>query len=290
MNRYKNILKDFYGYIQYIAFSFCLLQSASADIKISSENNIENDQYYGGDGSFLCLLVPEYEEYQAASVEGRLIKISTRVGDYVSSGTIVAEQKNNELESMHAIVDAKVAISLSIKKRLSYQLNRAIKDKEIIQSLKADISKRQLETAEDAVNELQYTIEGAEGEIDQYIAERSAIEEKIDTLTIRTNTAGNIAAFYPKLGEYLSVGSPILRLVSERIFVRVAIPASININVGDKFQVTQIGNSGNVVKKDAIVRNISPTPDMAAMLLVETHSLDGEPNYRPGELCRLKIK
>ena len=79
-----------------------------------------------------------------------------------------------------------------------------------------------------------------------------------------------------------------ITLISDRKSIRFAYPANKDINRNDKFRITHIGGNQLETKQNVLVRNITPTPDMASLLLIETNLLSVNNEHRAGELCRVE--
>jgi multidrug resistance efflux pump len=122
----------------------------------------------------------------------------------------------------------------------------------------------------------------ARGHSAERAADASLLEWRIGALEVRAEIGGRVAAEYARPGDAIEAGEPILRIVSDEVSLRFAVPASEASRVA-------VGRSVAIEGSEicAIVRRVAPEIDRAGLVLVETDPIaTGAPV--PGSVVRVR--
>lgn len=233
--------------------------------------------------SYVGLVVTGGEIDVAPEVPGRVAELLVRLGDRVNAGDVVTRLENRGLR--HELARARAARSAAQADvrvaRVRGAHARDLRDR--IAALGDVASGAERSTAEHDAAAAQAQAASARGHSAERAADADLLQWRIEALEVRTEIAGRVAAEYVRRGDAIEAGEPIVRIVSDEVSLRFAVPASDASEVAIGSTVTVDASSAC-----AVVRRIAPEIDRAGMILVETDPLaSGAPV--PGSVVRVRV-
>ncbi|MFP2932408.1 efflux RND transporter periplasmic adaptor subunit, partial [Pyxidicoccus sp. 3LG] len=178
-------------------------------------------------GSLVGVVVSSYTLDLTAQQEGRLHGLKVRLGERVAAGQVLAQL---ELEPLQLALDARQAnlqaaqAELSRTEVLLLQAQRRLeRDARIRQFTAAEA----VESAETEVALAKVNVELTRARLAEAQALLAQASRNLETARIRAPFAGRVTELYQVPGVQVGRATPILRLVSEELKLRFAVPEAV---------------------------------------------------------------
>lgn len=266
----------------------CLL--VNIELAHSETRVLPEAVYYGkNDDHYLCLFVPETMNYVVAATEGWLDVIKPVTGEYIEKDNTIVSMSNQALYTRLQIIESEKMNASTQKESLTLDYENAIEKRDQYRKIKSSIARNQLKDASVSVEQVALSVERVNRDVERYLAEENETKREIASLSVVAPISGFIEQIYPTVGEYLEVGDRVAKISSENFIVRFAVPHTVDIRPGDSVLINELLPKGKVQYLKLIVRNKSRTPDMASMLIVETHATRRTTSHSSGNYCNLSI-
>ena len=156
---------------------------------------------------------PIHDSLVASEVPGRVIRRAVELGDHVKRGKVLVRLDATRLEKDLARVQAEFAEATAQFKLARSQENRArqLFDREILSRGELDEAVARLHSNDGRVGSIQARI--------------ASIEHEISRTTIRAPFAGVVTEVHTEIGEWIDLGSPVLRLSDlKTVEIRLDVP------------------------------------------------------------------
>lgn len=149
----------------------------------------------------------------ASEVEGKVLELQAREGDLVRKGAILARLRKTTMELQR---EASAAQLKEAEARLKLAERSLIRAQELFDS--KVLSQQELDDAF-------FEMTAWQGRAEQLIAAIARIDDDLERCTIRAPFAGSVVAEHTEVGEWISVGAPIVELASmNHLEVKVEVP------------------------------------------------------------------
>jgi RND family efflux transporter MFP subunit len=262
-------------------------------------------------------LVAREEATLSVKVPGRLDRLDVDLGDVVAQGQLLAqvELRDYELEVRQAeafLAQARARLGLpfegqdnhvdpaetSTVQQARARLVEARLNRERLGTLAAQgiLATSELEAAEAAyevaANVYRNALEEANNRMAQLVQRQVEVEiaqKRLIDSTIRAPFAGIVRERLAGVGEYLSVGTPILTLVAiDPLRLRLEIPereaSSVRLD-----QAVRILSDGEPTAYMGMIRRVSPAIDPSTRMLAVEADVPNDGSLRPGEFAQAEI-
>ncbi len=193
-------------------------------------------------------------------VEGRLETLKVRLGERVSAGQTLALLELQPFQLELAGRDAGVQVAEADESRALALVEQARRRMERERRILAFSAAEALETAENEVALAQADLARARGLLAEARVRQAQAARGLEQARIKALFTGIITEFYMQPGVLVSRATPILRLVSEELRLRLAVPESIahTLRLGTRLRVRLETMN---VELTAVVNHISPEID-----------------------------
>lgn len=222
----------------------------------------------------------------ASRVGGKLVALPIPLGGHVRAGEPLAELDDPELELAVRAAAASVSAARSRVERVESDRANARRVSAQTLALGELASGDEREEARHALAQTKADHVGASGQLAAQRVDLLRKQQQLEALRIRADVDGTIALHYRAAGELLRPGDPVVRLVSDEVLVRVAVPEREvgRLHVGTRLRFVAAGDATELI---AVVDHIGPEVDAAGYVLVEARPRDPAP--RPGTSGRAWI-
>jgi RND family efflux transporter MFP subunit len=224
------------------------------------------------------VLLPRRSTEVSAPVPGTLRELPVRLGDHVEAGAVLASFDVRLSALERQIAEAALETANSEREQLRVQQRQAEQRAQRLQELEragvapgSELVDAKFESELGAAR-----VAGADSQVEEQrtrVARLRALEAQS---VVRAPFAGTVAARYVDPGATLSVGEPILRLMSDgEAILRFAIPESARVRPAPEQRVSARVRSRPDLCIEAQIERAAPEIDPASrMLIVEARVLD----------------
>lgn len=230
-------------------------------------------------GSMVGVLVPESEVVLVASGFARLERLDLEVGDAVKKDEVVAEMDvrgdKNELASTTAAWKA----SRAELDRLALELEQARATRSDVEQLEDFVSRAELREQRFAEKLAAARKRSAGASLRQQRSRMDEASARIAEAELRAPFEGVISRRYVDPGATLSIGEPVVQIISETRLVRFAVPEENDgvLALGAKVRVRFIDEG---IELPGEVTTIAPEIEAGARLIVAEARVTLEPAQR----------
>ena len=230
-------------------------------------------------GSMVGVLVPESEVVLVASGFARLERLELEVGDAVKKDEVVAEMDvrgdKNELASTTAAWKA----SRAELDRLALELEQARATRSDVEQLEDFVSRAELREQRFAEKLAAARKRSAGASLRQQRSRMDEASARIAEAELRAPFEGVISRRYVDPGATLSIGEPVVQIISETRLVRFAVPEENDgvLALGAKVRVRFIDEG---IELPGEVTTIAPEIEAGARLIVAEARVTLEPAQR----------
>ena len=216
------------------------------------------------------VVVPRYQVDVASKVDGKLIAIHFGVGDRVPEGALVAELDNKDLQHQARVARKGKNAAGSQARKAKWNKKKAqaaAKEMEQVAKQGAIATSK----ARDARFEAEATraeLSAAQGSASEAYAQADRFVDLVKELSVYAPFEGRVTVLYQSLGQLLPEKRPILRLISEELLLRFAVPQhdAAKLKVGDEVQFVPEGAEDVVT---ATIKRIAPEVGLSKRVMVE---------------------
>ncbi|NTX50751.1 efflux RND transporter periplasmic adaptor subunit [Myxococcus sp. CA039A] len=189
--------------------------------------------------SLVGVVVASYTLDLTSQQEGRLQLLKARLGERVTSGQVVAQLELEPLQLETAARQAQLQATQAEVSRTELLLLQAQQRLKREQSIRQFTAAEAVETAETEVALAKVNVELAQARGAEAKALLDSASRNLETARIRAPFAGRITELYQVPGGLVGRATPILRLVSEELKLRFAVPEHIapTVRAGTLIQV-----------------------------------------------------
>ncbi|RKZ12080.1 hypothetical protein DRQ50_12510 [bacterium] len=230
-----------------------------------------------GESSWVGVVVARHSLDVSSDVQGRVDTVFVDLGSQVVAGDILLRLDERwfriDLDRARSAMQAAVAESTRMSVMVAEAGSRWDRRREAAESW----SREEYDSSRFAVQEAEASLAQAVANVAASRADVTRFAERLAATAVRARFDGNVAARYVELGEYVTAGSPLVRLVDTTDpYLRCGIPADRwrDIQVGDTFAV---GVGQGTADLRVVLRRMSPEIDQATGLRW------GEADFLPGE-------
>lgn len=231
----------------------------------------------------LGLVVAEVEEEVTARAPGQLAAFDVGLGDAVTAGQPLARIEDPGLAHTLSRARARTTSASSAFRAADVRASAAAEESASLADLGTAIARHDVDQASALAAERAEDANALGAGAAEARAELALLEDQANALVVVARTSGRVAALYKRLGENVSAGDPVLRIVSDEQIVRFAVPADVTLWPGQPIAIrTRDGNGAR-----AEVARMAPSVDSAGMILAETGPIDAP--HRNGDVCDIDL-
>ncbi|WP_224247947.1 efflux RND transporter periplasmic adaptor subunit [Hyalangium gracile] len=212
-------------------------------------------------------------------VAGRLEDLKVRLGERVAAGQVVAQLETQTLQHEHAARQAGVKAAEADVNRNIILLTQAQQRLEREKRIKDYSAAEAVETAENQVALATADVELAKARASEAQARASEAAISLENARVRAPFAGLVSEIYLYPGTQVTQTTPVIRLVSEELRLRFAVPIAQAglLRVGSTVSA-RVETLGIVLT--GVVDSVSPEVDQASRLLKAEARLDIPASHR----------
>lgn len=181
--------------------------------------------------SLVGVVVARYTLDLTSQQDGRLQGLEARLGERVTSGQVVARLELEPLQLEAAARQAQLQAAQAEVSRTELLLLQAQQRLKREQSIRQFTAAESMETAETEVALAKVNVELAQARRAEAQALVDAARRNVELARIRAPFAGRVTELYLVPGVMVSRATPILRLVSEELKLRFAVPEHLSPSV-----------------------------------------------------------
>lgn len=196
----------------------------------------------------------------ASEIEGVMTWLA-EVGDEVEAGDVIARIDPELIRIQVRRAEANVA---RLQADFEFRQRQLERNEEL--ALKDSVSRTLLDEAAAQRNQAQHSLSDAEAALERARAD-------LKRTTIRAAFAGHVTERLASVGEFVSVGEDVLRLVDTRR-LEVALPASIALTRYIRPGMSVLVRNGDLVREHA-VRTVVPVGDVVSRMVEVRLTVDG---------------
>jgi RND family efflux transporter MFP subunit len=203
-----------------VLLAACLVATAASGIAQRAAAQIEREGMLG-------VLTPQLEVELEPSIEGQLVAVHVRIGDYVMENELVAEIDDEplrrDLDEAEARLEAARAQEGEAETRLRIAENvlerqRTLVEQQAVSREAVRAAEQDVELAVAATTQARAGVRQQEAAVEQY-------RGRLRQAQIRAPFAGTVAERYGNPGMTVGPGTAVVRLISsERLWARFASP------------------------------------------------------------------
>ena len=149
----------------------------------------------------------------AAETQGRLVSVTARLGENVARGQVLATIDAGQLKLQLAAAEARLGAAMAelAPAEREFERSRPLVEQGILSSQNID--------------EMQARVHSVRANAQAAQAEVALLRRRVDDAIVRAPLSGAIAARHHDEGSWVSVGTPLFRIVSsDRIYARLRVP------------------------------------------------------------------
>lgn len=229
----------------------------------------------------------------APRVEGRLEALKVRLGDRVSAGQEVAVLEFQPLELELAARQANLHAAEAEQSRSTILLTQARQRLEREQRIREHSPAEAVEQAESQVALALADVELAKARVAEARARLDQATRDLAHTRVRAPFAGVVSVLFLQPGNMVGRTTPILRLVSEELRLRFAVPTALASTFRTGLEV-HVRLEALEVTLTGVVDSISPELDPASRHLRAEARLDIPPTWRgripSGMLAQVELR
>lgn len=234
---------------------------------------------------FLGMIVAR-ETVDLSSTEGGvLVRLERGLGDAVVAGETVAEIGNgalgHELDGDRAEAASARAGAAAARARSDLAREHAARS----DSLEGAIADQAVHDARFMERVTRSEAGAAQAQARAQRAREARTRARLNALSVRAPFDGRVAVHYAAPGSFVSAGAPIVRVVSDAILVRFAVPASVELAPGAALELEAHDGTRRFAR--TTVRRVAPSVDLAGMRLAETDIVTPLEGIGAGQLVRV---
>ncbi len=218
------------------------------------------------------VLVPEVEVVLVAAGFARLERLDLEVGDHVDANGVVAEMDVRGDRSELASATAAWKASQAELERLELELEQAKAKREDVEQLEDFVSKAELREQRFAEKLADARKRSAGASLSQQRSKMQEASDRIAEAELRAPFSGVVASRFVDAGATLSSGDPVVRLISDALQVRFAVPEARSeaLRLGAKVRVV----ISDTLELDGEVVTIAPEIEVGTRLIFAEAKLD----------------
>jgi RND family efflux transporter MFP subunit len=238
---------------------------------------------------FIAAVTPRQSPDVIAPYTSASVSLLVRLGDTVAKDQILARLDDRQLRQELAAARAQArtasaAITQAEVEKRGAEIVLAREKKAVAAGVG---SPADLASATQAVAKASAAISFARATAEERSTKIAELQAHLAEMTLVAPISGSVAMIYPQEGARVEEGRPVIRLISESVFVKFAIPA-------DKIGAIKPGDTVDV-RVDrrpelltAVVGHISPELDAVAQMIIADADLVNPPaDLQPGTVCRI---
>jgi RND family efflux transporter MFP subunit len=234
-----------------------------------------------------------------SQLEGRVITIAVRPGDFTPAGALLATLDTRSARQSLAMASAELTVAESELDKARLERAEAAERFERRQSTVelpsearvATVSKEELATSRYQSELAAVRVTAAEASIRERRAHLEETRALVGEGELRAPFAGTVVARYADRGALLRKGAPVVRLIGAgELFVRFAVPEE---RAGEVAPADTVTVSTGGVTLSAVVEKVAPEIDAAARMLFVEAALRVPPELRgrvrSGQVAHLRV-
>jgi RND family efflux transporter MFP subunit len=253
----------------------------------------------------------------SVKVSGRLKHIPVDLGSIVKKGDLIAQVEPRDYElrlqqSAAALSQSRATVGLPLEgtdDRFDPEMISAVKEARAVSeeatanrdrilnlSRQGVVSKSELDTVESAYKVALNRFEAARDDartrqaiLAQRRAEFDLANQQLTDSSMRAPFDGAVQARLANLGEFLSAGTPVVKLVkTDPLRLRLEVPErdAATVRLGQRVRLTAEGHSNTYTGE---LTRVSPAIDEASRMLLVEADIRNDGSLRPGLFCRAQI-
>ncbi|HEY2746046.1 MAG TPA: efflux RND transporter periplasmic adaptor subunit [Polyangia bacterium] len=238
------------------------------------------------DEEFLGVIMAPESVDVTSQLEGRVLGIGVRPGDFAATGALLAtlDTRSARQSSIMATAELTAAESELEKARIERaEADERLERRQSTVELRSEarvstVSKEELATSQYQARLATVRVAAAEASVTEKRAHVAEARALVEAGELRAPFAGTVVARYADRGALLRKGAPVVRLIGAgELFVRFAVPEERagDVASGDTLVVTT-----GVMTLTAVVEKIAPEIDAASRTLFVEATLRVPPELR----------
>lgn len=226
--------------------------------------------------SYVAVVFARDEVDIVAEITGVLEEVHVRLGDPVEKGDLLVTFRDaplrQELAQAEALHDAAQA-ELQLRR---VELDQASRRVERRGSLDGAVSQEELAELEGAREAAASRVAMAEASVRERAARMASLRDDLARTQVRAPVTGTVAVRHVDAGGLVSMGSPLVRLLSHDTWLRFAVPPEVAVALNPD-QPVSLRVDGRAEPIPAVIRQIAPDVDpIAELVFVEADLADDD--------------
>ena len=238
--------------------------------------------------TYICVVFAREEMDIAAEITGVLEDVVVRIGDAVDVGDLLASFRTaplrQELNQAEAQRDASAA-ELELRRVELEQASRRVQRRG---SLEGAVSQEELAELESAQAAAGSRVAMSEAMLRERVARVESLRDDLARASVRAPAAGTVSVRYVDPGSLVSAGRPLVRLLSNDLWLRCAVPPEVATALRIGQTVTMQGARPDAVFA-AVIRQIAPDVDPTTELVFVEADLPDDAEVVVGTVGRVRL-
>lgn len=224
----------------------------------------------------------------SAEVAGVVEELHVALGDEIDRGALLVTLESEDLRSSWKRAGAALRTAEARVTEVDAELAEIERLLERRRGAPEIFTRQQLEELETKRDVALAEREAARSTVAEKVAFHEELARKVEALDVRAPFAGSIAGIHCDVGARVSAGESLVRVLSDEVWVRFAVPSGEAGSLGLDRRVT-VTPERNGRAWEAVIRRVAPEVDPATDMVFVEAALESETDgVRSGEVVRVR--